>query len=301
MMDMERFANAILGAVREKADGAFRVWITTVVKNNGVKWTGISTASLGSSGGLCVYLDGYYKAYRQGGIGVDRAAEEVYRQILKRRDGRKDINTAGLLQWDVIKRHIYAKLINAGWNKEGLGAVPHRRFLDLAVVYYIKLDGAEDGMMSMTIRNQYMELWGLDEGSLYQAAAANMRLNGRPCFEDIEAALRHMAPEGMMPLFNAGVDIRMYVLTNKDGVFGAAEILDSNTLRAIGGRLGDDFIVIPSSVHETIIVPAGAAPEYSELADMVCEINATHVSAEERLSNHIYRYDRNEGRLRIVA
>ncbi len=301
MMDMERFANAILRAVREKADGAFCVWITTAMKNNGVKWTGISTASLGSSGGLCVYLDGYYKAYRQGGIGVDRASEDVYRQILKRRDGLKDITVADFLQWDVIKHSVYAKLINADRNKEHLENVPHRRFLDLAVVYYIKLDGAEDGMMSMTIRNQYMELWGQDEGSLYQAAAANMRLNGRPCFEDIEAALRHMAPEGMMPLFNASVDIRMYVLTNKDGVFGAAEILDGNTLRAIGGRLGDDFIVIPSSVHETIIVPAGSAPEYSELADMVCEINATHVDAEERLSDHVYKYDREDGMLKIAA
>ncbi len=93
----------------------------------------------------------------------------------------------------------------------------------------------------------------------------------------------------------------MYILTNEDSVFGAAEILDMNTLRAIGEMLGDDFIVIPSSVHETIIVSAGNTPEYLELADMVCEINMTHVDATERLSNHVYRYDRDEGRLRIAA
>lgn len=300
MMDMERFANAILGAVREKADGAFRVWVTTAVKNNGVKWTGISTARQGS--GLCVYLDRYYKAYRMGEIGVSSAAEEIYRQIMERRGGLEDINTADFLQWDVIKHHIYAKLVNAEWNKERLGTVPHRLFLDLAVVYYIKIDRAEkDGTLSMIIRNPYMELWGQDEESLYQVAAANLSLYGKPCFEEIEAMLQHMMPEGIMPLSSAGVDIRMYVLTNKDGVFGSAEILDTHTLQAIGKMLADDFIVIPSSVHETIIVPAGAAPEYSELADMVCEINATHVSAEERLSNHIYRYGRNEGRLRIAA
>ena len=164
---LKEFANAVLAAVREKADGVFSAWITTVTKNNGVKLTGISTVSLGSSGGLCVYLDGYYKAYRQGEIGVDSAAEEIYRQITRRRDGLKDINTADFLQWDVIKHHSYTKLVNAEWNKEDLGTVPHRLFLDLAVVYYIKIDSPEkDRTMSMIIRNPYMELWGQDEESL---------------------------------------------------------------------------------------------------------------------------------------
>ncbi len=302
MMNMEEFAKAILVAVREKSDGTFGAWITTVTKNNDVKLTGISTVSPDSSSGLSVYIDDYYKAYRQGKIGVDSIAEEIYRQITKHRGGLKEINTADFLQWDMIKHHIYAKLVNADWNEEELGTVPHRHFLDLAVVYYIKVDGAENaGMLSMKIRNQYLEMWGQDEESLYQIAAVNMRLNGDPCFKEIEAVLRHMVPEEVMPLSSAGVGIRIYVLTNKNGVFGAAEILDTNTMQAISEMLGDDFIVIPSSVHETIIVPADNVPEYSELADMVCEINVTHVDAEERLSNHVYRYDRNEGRLRIAV
>ena len=44
MMNMEEFAKAILVAVREKSDGTFGAWITTVTKNNDVKLTGISTA-----------------------------------------------------------------------------------------------------------------------------------------------------------------------------------------------------------------------------------------------------------------
>lgn len=299
-MELKEFANAVLAAVREKADGVFSAWITTVTKNNGVKLTGISTVSLGSSGGLCVYLDGYYKAYRQGEIGVNSAAEEIYRQTLKHRGGLKDINTADFLQWDVIKHHIYAKLVNAEWNKEELGTMPHRLFLDLAVVYYIKIDSPEkDRTMSMIIRNPYMELWGHDEERLYQTAAVNMRLNRKPLFENMETILHCIAPEGIN-LFS-DTDIKMYVLTNRAKTFGATEIMDAHTLQAIGKMLADDFIVIPSSVHETIIVPADNAPEYSELADMVCEINATHVDAKERLSNHIYRYYRNEGRLRIAA
>ncbi len=117
--------------------------------------------------------------------------------------------------------------------------------------------------------------------------------------KNMETILHCIAPEGIN-LFS-DTDIKMYVLTNREKTFGAAEILDAHTLQAIGKMLADDFIVIPSSVHETIIVPADNAPEYSELMDMVCEINATHVDAEERLSNHIYRYNRNEGRLRIAA
>ena len=61
-MELKEFANAVLTAVREKADGVFSAWITTVTKNNGVKLTGISTVNPDSNGGLCVYLNGYYKA-----------------------------------------------------------------------------------------------------------------------------------------------------------------------------------------------------------------------------------------------
>ena len=92
-----------------------------------------------------------------------------------------------------------------------------------------------------------------------------------------------------------------YILTNRRKRFGAAEILDKKTLRMIADRVGDGFIVLPSSLHETIVLPPKAESEYERLADMVREVNDTQVDVEERLSYHVYAYSRDEETLKIVA
>ena len=78
-------------------------------------------------------------------------------------------------------------------------------------------------------------------------------------------------------------------------------LLDGSTLKEIGDKLECDFIVLPSSLHESIIIPADVSAAYQELAEMVTDINRNVVSIEERLSDHVYLYERKEGVLRIVA
>lgn len=302
-MRLEEFANVVLAVVREKADGAFSAWITTSRKNNGIKLTAICANSPDSNGGPCVYLDDYYREYICGNMEISAAAENVYLRIMEHRNDLRDVNVADFLQWDVIKHHIYAKLVNANMNKETLGMIPHRHFLDLAVVYYIKVSGIDrdGGMASILIQNNFVEMWGQREESLYQIAKDNMRMDGEPLFVDMATLLQEVMPDGINPFEGEDVDVEMYVLTNQKRAFGAVEILNGNTLQNISEKLADDFIVLPSSVHEIIIIPSNKAPEYSELEHMVCEVNMTQVDVEERLSNHVYRYDRNEGILKMAA
>lgn len=305
MMKLEEFANAVLAAVREKADGVFNAWLTGNTKNNGVKKVGITTAGPESKSGSCVYLNDYYREYRNRCLEFGEAAEIVYQQIMRHRNDLKDINTADFLQWNIIKHHIYAKLVNADANGEVLGTVPHRIFLDLAVVYYIKVqeegEAENERTLSIMIQNDYLNTWGRDEESLYQAALTNMRMDGSTYFVSLEKLLCSILMKGMDNLkFRDEEYVNMYVLTNRNKVFGAVEIMDRNTLQQISEKLADDFIVLPSSVHETVIIPSNKAPEYGELAEMVRGINETLVSMEERLSNHVYRYNRDEGVLKIV-
>lgn len=79
------------------------------------------------------------------------------------------------------------------------------------------------------------------------------------------------------------------------------ELLDGNTLTEIGDKLGSDYMVLPSSLHESIILPVDGRISYQELADIVTDINRNVVSIVERLSDHVYLYERKEGALRIAA
>ena len=81
------------------------------------------------------------------------------------------------------------------------------------------------------------------------------------------------------------------MLSNHLRSFGAAAVLYPGRLEEVGSYLGEDFYVLPSSVHEMIVVRKSAASGKDFLSAMVTEINMTQVDREEVLSNQAYYYD----------
>ena len=88
----------------------------------------------------------------------------------------------------------------------------------------------------------------------------------------------------------------MFVLTNDTKVNGAAAILNDDIRQEIAEKVGD-FYMLPSSIHETLIIPKDAGMEFKELEQMVQEVNQTQVAPGERLSDHVYEYDAKEHEL----
>ena len=301
-MRMEEFAEEVLKGVKEKAGGTLKVRIVPANKNNGVTLTGITASRPESSGGACIYLNGFYEGYCDGQITLDWVAEDVYGKLVEHRNDLDGVDMKLLWDWEAAKTRIRAKLVNREMNRELLKGVPYREFLDLAVIYYATVDGLPEGMNgAFTVSKKNMEVWRKDENALYQSAVSNIRLDGKPVFEDMKKIIRSMMPEEISDLPVGISRFRFYVLTNPQKVFGAVELLDGNTLKEIGDELGGDFIVLPSSLHESIIIPADGSVSYQKLADMVTDINVNVVSAEERLSDHVYLYEREEGVLKIAV
>jgi len=301
-MDIKEFANEISEGVKDKAGDGFHVKVTEDRKNNGVIHTAISVFPTEGKVGAGISLDGCYGEYKKGVIGIGEITEAVYTLLMEHKDDLGGVDTASIFEWGRAKGCIYAKLVNAEMNKGILAGIPHRKFLDLAVAYYGVVDVPGNGRAgSFLVQDKHMELWGQDEESLYRTALGNMRAKGRPVFEDMESVLSACLPEEMQPFPIKEPGISMYVLTNRDKLFGAAEILDGDTLRGIGDKLGGDFIVLPSSVHETLIILSDKEDAYQGYADIVRDVNRGQVLMEERLSDHVYLYDRREGTLKIAA
>ena len=89
-------------------------------------------------------------------------------------------------------------------------------------------------------------------------------------------------------------------MKNKEKYFGAAEILLPSVCRKIGEKLQTDYYILPSSIHECMIVPVldGLTPE--GLHELVKEINEEHVAQEEILGDSVYLYTRSGGLLTIA-
>ena len=301
-MRMEEFAEEVLKGVEEKAGGNLKAEIVSANKNNGITLTGITASRPENSGGACIYLNGFYEGYCDSQITLDWVTEDVYSKLMEHCNDLDGVDMWMLWDWEAAKGRIHAKLVNREMNRELLKKVPYREFLDLAVIYYVTVDGISEGVNgAFTVSDRNMEIWGKDENTLYRSAVSNMRLDGKPVFEDMEKIIRSIMPEEIPDLAVGIPKFRFYVLTNSPKVFGAVELLDGNTLKEIGDELGGDFIVLPSSLHESIILPADGSVSYQELADMVTDINVNVVSVEERLSDHVYLYEREEGVLKIAA
>lgn len=304
MMNFGEYTEAVLAEIRARTEGTFDVLTDTVTKNNGIKLTGILAVAKGNNIGPCIYLDDFYKEYADGRMEFGETVDEIYRLLVKHQVNPQSINISGFRNWETARYSVRAKLVNAAQNKGMLEKIPHRLFLDLAVVYYAMIDGfGGQNIGTVLINNRHMEMWGQNEGNLYERAIANMRYDGNPCFDSLENAVKHILAdagglwEGKKNWNNSG----MYILTNRRKCYGVSEILDKHTMRVIADVIGDGFIILPSSVHEVIILRPDSTVEYEKLADMVKEVNDTQVSEEERLSYHVYAYNRSEERLKIVA
>ena len=92
----------------------------------------------------------------------------------------------------------------------------------------------------------------------------------------------------------------MYVLTNTVRSLGAVSILYEGVLKSCGERLGEAYYVLPSSIHEVILIPASAVEDTKELQSIVRDINETQVRETEVLSDNIYYYSPISGQLSLV-
>ncbi len=235
---------------------------------------------------------------------MQEIADKIYDLFTGHYGERMDFDADAFMDWETVKHSIRAKLINAAQNKERLTKSPHRMFLDLAVVYYVKADGFwEKGTGSIPVNDQHMKLWEQEEENLYETAISNMRSEGEPCFESFEDIIKQMAVEyaGLEEKPEQQQNVGMYILTNCNQKYGATEILNKSVLRSIADQIGDKFVVLPGSLHEVIVLKADEKADYERFADMVKMVNATQLSEEERLSDHVYVYSRSEEMLKIAA
>ena len=268
--------------------------VKEITKNNDTKFTGI-TVSNDSNIAPVIYLDDLYSYYTMGSITVSDAVETVMKTYEKSQINSVDMSD--FLNFEKIRDSIVYKLINKTKNEKLLEDVPHVDMLDLAIIFCVLCPSiSENGMASVTIHNNHMQMWNIDVNELYEAAKKNTpkllpaRLTS---MEEMLFGMKEnlgMSNEDFEEL--PETDIPMYVLTNSVKTSGAACILYENTLKSFAEKIDGDVVILPSSIHETILIPASLKDNMTDLIAMVREVNATQVSPDEVLSDNVYVYNR---------
>jgi hypothetical protein len=200
-----------------------------------------------------------------------------------------------MMDFEDLKDSLTVKVVNTENNKDYLADKPTEQIEDMSVVFAAVVKETDEGRMTLPITNEIMESMGVDQQQLKETALANISDQDYSFKSMRDVLVGMMFPDGipendpmvdlMLPPEDAGT--QMYVLSNTQNVNGAAEILNQKAMDEIAEKLGGDFIVLPSSVHETIILPKDQGMDSNELEGMVQQINAGVVSDEDKLSDHV--------------
>ena len=298
-MSFEEFTTTVSNRIGDYLPESFKnakYELSTVAMNNGFMLTGLTIRGNTSNTSPMIYLDQFYEAYMHG-----RDIEDILRDIAQVRVETEVKNSFGvenITDFDLVKDKIVPRLSNAEWNSGLLEVRPHTQIADLAVTYHVMFAKNETGVASVPVTFNIMEMWGVDVETLHELAVKNLTELFPSTFVSMSSMLH-----GLLPSVGndddssddlASQDDIMFVLTSDQNLNGAANILDSHMMDRILDKFGEEFYLLPSSIHEWIIVSSkGVNPSF--LTSMVREINADEVALEERLSSHVYRYTASEG------
>lgn len=299
MMDFEEFKDSIMNNIKHYLPDRFAdadISLQEMTKNNDTQLTGLMVKTGDSNIAPNIYLEGYFEQYQDGCEMEDILQNIADARIQHEMAQRFDISR--ITDFNRVKDKIICKLVNEEMNETYLADKPHTQMEDLAVIYAIDLGGGEGGHMTAPITQNLMEEYGITTEELHNIAIHNLSESLIEFKSIRDVLIDMMFPDGISEndprasMLPAEEDmVPMYVLSNADKLNGAAAILDSKTMEGISEKLGGDFVVIPSSIHEVIILPMDENTDRQSIESIIREVNAEQVSREERLSNHAYQYN----------
>ena len=292
-MDYKEFTDSIVDLLRERMGADYDIKVTNVTKTNDIRLTGVIMMRESDRISPTIYLEEPYRQYCAGADmqEIVRRIVEIYKEQMK----EFDLDFDFFKEFECVKERIFHKVIHYDKNRALLEDVPHFRWCDLAVVFYYSIEDSMLGRASILIHNNHLDMWGQDIDVLYRNAQHNMRRY----MPELLVSMQELVAE-MTGIQSKDEADKLYVLTNCEKMYGASAMLYSNKIGELADRMQSDLLILPSSVHEVLLLPDDREREYEFYRRMVEEVNTTQVEPEEVLSFSLYRYNREKAEIEEI-
>lgn len=286
-MNYQQFVIVVKEKLTQLIGDDVNLHIHTALKNNGKERVGLTITDKNVNISPTIYLEEFYQHF-QSGMSIQEvieSVENVYHKV--KFEHNWPIET--VKDFAMMQSKIVFKLIHAKKNERLLQSMPYIAYLDFAIVFYILFEIDDSGIATIPITHELMQLWDVSQDKIQQNAFQNasnlLPANFRPMQIVIDELMgtKRSEEECMEDL--------MYVLTNNIRSFGAACILYDGMLETIYKEIGENYYILPSSIHEMIIIPESNSPSKEHLNEMINEVNQTQVDEEELLSEYVYYYN----------
>lgn len=297
-MAFQAFQTLIVSELRARMGDSFHFPIQKVWKNNGQLLSGLCILQDGQTCAPTIYLDAFFRRYQKG-VPLEKLVDEIV-DIYSQNQKLVRQEFSRLLELPYLKDKIVYRLIHTRSNQKLLQDIPSIPYHDLSIIFYLLLDQIDGSNITSLVTNHHLEHWNMLPEVLYQLASVNTPQLFPPCLRTMSQVMSQIicqdegttTDELICRILEAPGITPIYVLTNSTCLYGSSTILYPNILKNFAQLLSQDLIILPSSIHEVLLLPHDGSHELRELADMVTHINQTEVPLEERLSNHVYLYSR---------
>lgn len=265
------------------------VHVYPIVKNNGSIYDGLVIMDPTLNISPMIYLEPYYEQYSNG-VSID----DIYARIIQSYHDhlpKEEFDPSIITDFEKAKERIIMKLINTSRNETLLSRVPHIPFHDLSIVFLCSVSDFLSGYATILIYDHHMKYWEKTTEELYKIAQANTPCILPPRLDNLQQVFEYLTNE-RLPFLE---DLNASILTNKLKVHGATSIVYPGLLEDVATLYEDNLIIIPSSIHEVLIIPESSMYKEHTKDDfnrMIQDVNTTQLANHEILSDHVYVYHR---------
>jgi hypothetical protein len=257
-----------------------------------------------------IYLMPYYESYLKG-TSVQEITDrlcEIYEQCRV-----PVIKEDFTYSFEEMKPFIVYRLVSYEKNQKLLCKMPHIKYLDLAITFHCLVRDDEDGIGTIRITNEHLKMWNTTLSELNSLSKKNTARLFPPSIRSMDEVLKgllraemeneedceeekdfeeNLYDNGTYSCSAAPIQNKMYILSNIKGINGASCMLYEDVLRKFADSIRSDFYILPSSIHEIILVPYQENMKKETLEEMVKDVNRTQVAQDEILSDRVYYYSR---------
>lgn len=285
-MNYQEFLQTIKTEVTNRFDEHFTIKINPVTRNNGKIYDGLVINDPNYNVSPTLYLNPYYHRYLNG-LSINLILDDIistYHKVVP----KENFDLDKLFDYECCKKSVIIRLINFDKNIEKLNKIPFYKYHDLAITFCCFLPDFNGESGSICISNELFDTWKIDLDTLLSDAMANTE----KLFPYEIIDFRELLLQTNFPVERLADLTNMYILTNKAKEHGSTCILYPGLLEKISKELDSDLLLVPSSIHEFLIIPFVDNELIEEFNSFITEVNATEVADEEILSNHVYYFSK---------
>lgn len=255
-----------------------------------------------------IYLEDFYKIYQRKD-NLDEILKSIADTYKQSRLISDKVLSFDPKEYENVKDRLYITLMNEAMNTDYLAGKIHKSIPGTGLSAVVRVMCSKEEHSSFAVSEGMAATWEVSEDELYKLALKNSERILPVALHDMTEILKGPLTVGLNHDQDEDKGVRswklwpnrQYVLTNEEGLGGASAMLYEDVLKKIAGETGSNLIILPSSLHEVILMKDTGEVSVNELQNMVMSINRAHVRPEEVLSDEVYYYDAKEQKLVLAT